>query len=204
MSTGEGTARDDEPAEQRPLSAHAGRRQAERDWKQRERRVKQAAREHPWGPDAPYRSVFTNAQGRASLFVAGAGKPQAVIAVLAGLLAVGSLVDLVPASGPKGDPLLWVLTAATLAAIFTILSLSARRRWFLSPAGDLLTAFAAAQFLGMLPLPVILYPLTASRGASVGTALALFVFFLALGAVIATIVTVTVRRRRNGRHVFTG
>jgi len=34
--------------------------------------------------------------------------------------------------------------------------------------------------------------------------LALFVFFLALGAVIATIVTVTVRRRRNGRHVFTG
>ena len=180
------------------------RRQAEREWKQREHRVAKEMRAHPWGPDAPYRSVFTNARGQASLFVAGAGKPQAVVAVLAGLLAVGALVATVSAPGRKGSPLLWVLTATMVAVVFSVLSLSARRRWFLSRAGDLLTAFAAGELLGVLPLLVMLYPLTASRGASVGAALAVFAFCLVIGTVTATLVAVTVKRRTNGRYAFKG
>lgn len=206
MGTGDGMARDDDgwddgPAERRPLSPRAGRRQAKRDWKQRERRVKREFRAHPWGPDAPYRSVFTNARGRASLFVARAGKPQAVIAVLTWLLAVGALVETVTGSGRRGGPLLWALTATMVAVIFTVLSLSARRRWFLRRAGDLWTLFTVGELLGMTPLLLVLVP-TAGDSTSVGSALGVFAFGLALGTIVGALATYSAATRFNRRYVF--
>ena len=164
----------------------------------------QARRAQPWGPDGPYRSVFTNSLGQASLFVAGKGRPQAVISSLAALLTVWAVVDLVrrPA-GQQAAPLLWALTAATVALLFGVLSLSARRRWFLTRAGDLVTASAAGALVGMIPL------LVASFGAGTGTGgLARSLWAFALGMAPAVIVGClmawTVLRRGRGRFVFRG
>ncbi len=174
------------------------------EWKRAARRVEKGQRAQPWGPDAPYRSVFTNAKGQASLFVAGRGRPQAVIASLVALLAVWGVVDLVRLpSGQQAAPLLLALTAAAVALLFAVLSLSARRHWFLKRSGDAVTVFAAGGLLGMIPL-IIVTALVRGSSGTVGGVLAAFVGCIAFAAVIGGIAVRTVLRRGAGRYAFKG